>query len=1056
MDDIRLIEAGFPCHQVGAETQRERGASSALPPIYFLHVWWARRPLTPSRAAILGSLLPASTDPDWFLCQLGIEKKIVAVNGMEITLYGDILEKVIETKTGAIIIFDEGLEKYLNVEQKQRRSMSEQADVAIQQNPGLRDLEPIQKWIDCCRTISTPYPLFGSALPVRNVSADPAWFNELMAIATSQGFRIPNMYGYDRAYKKQPEWNGETFTVLDPTAGGGSIPYEALRLNCNVISNDLNPVSTVIQYATVDYPFRFGQELLPEIAKYGEDLISRSQQDMEAFFPRIQPLPEDEREYLLNHLSTDRHLASRYLNEDTMTYLYCRMVNCPHCGGEAPLLNTSWLAKDDPKWGVRIVADGQRRIGKVRFEPYRIVKGSRGPNGEDPDFSTVNNGVGLCIHCRQAISSEEIKSQARGESPHGKWEDRLYCVAANRLQPKMDKQGRVDRFGTGKKAGELKTEKIRFFRPPNNVDLDALKAAERELQRRWPEWEARGIIPTERVPDGNDMRPILYGMNRWCDLFTPRQLLCHLTLIERLIELKPVIIRDLGPDRGRAVITYLQFMIDKGLDYNSRQTRWEYTRGIVKGTFGRHDFSLKWTFGEMIYSGPNSGARWGMSQILDAYAGIADLATSSTDRQKQKVRILNGSAASMDIESATVDLVCMDPPYYNNVQYAELSDFFYVWQRRTLGDLYEGMFSGRYTNKKDEAVANPVRDGNAKNSESEYQRLMQEIFTECSRVLKPNGLLTLMFTHKTVEAWEALTRSLIESGWVITSSFPVESESAASMHQKDMASAASSIFLTCRKKTSQERPPAVWSGFGGTGVARQVRDAVLAGLDEFQVLHLKPIDEMVACYGRALRVLSENWPVVDGDELVSPIQAMTEASAVVAQHQMSRLTEGRLKVGDIGGEATMALTLFGMFGLGDFAFDDANNLSKSLNIGMENQLMNYTVEPRAIGVGDAKSLKEKEGTHAPLLRKGSKLRLALPSERHASRMKSPQSEWDVLQGAILAFEEGDLPVLRSYIERHMPNKTQMFLDLLTVWRNEVGDEKAQKTAERMLFGLKGR
>src|SRR5690606_3521281 len=121
-----------------------------------------------------------------------------------------------------------------------------------------------------------------------------------------------------------------------------------------------------------------------------------------------------------------------------------------------------------------------------------------------------------------------------------------------------------------------------------------------------------------------------------------------------------------------------------------------------------------------------------------------------------------------------------------------------------------------------------------------------------------DGAMTVMFTHKTQDAWEALTRSLIESGWTITSSMPVESEAASSTHQMDMAAAASSIFITCRKRDTSDRPPATWSGFGGTGVAQRIREAVRQGLKEFEPLHLNPVDEMVASYGRALRVLSEN------------------------------------------------------------------------------------------------------------------------------------------------------------------------------------------------------
>lgn len=121
-DDMRLIEAGFPCHQVGAETQRERGASSALPPLYYLHVWWARRPLTPSRAAILASLLPADTDSDWFLRQLGIEKRVVEINGVEWTLIGKLLDKITKDENDQEVLpVDSSVLALLEKENERRR-----------------------------------------------------------------------------------------------------------------------------------------------------------------------------------------------------------------------------------------------------------------------------------------------------------------------------------------------------------------------------------------------------------------------------------------------------------------------------------------------------------------------------------------------------------------------------------------------------------------------------------------------------------------------------------------------------------------------------------------------------------------------------------------------------------------------------------------------------------------------------------------------------------------------------------------------------------------------
>lgn len=1074
-DDIRLIEAGFPCHQVGAETQRERGASSALPPLYFLHVWWARRPLTPSRAAILGSLLPAGADPDWFLRQLGIEKVQAIVNGGQWTLNSKLRERI-KKDINEYLLVDDVVLRALEKEQERRNDNRKVIESLINYDQTLKQHPLLVRWADESKKLDMPWPPRGQKLSITRVAADPAHINERIEFAKSD--RIKNilgeilkwdeedLYGYSRAYEHHPIPSEEKLVVLDPTSGGGSIPFEALRLGNQVIANDLNPVATVILYATLDYPARYGLGLLSDIKQWGSRLVDHVERQMRDVSPFSQ-LPGEEIESLKRHCRNCEEIIPLYSGpeSDQTGLLYCRQVICPHCNGEAPLLNTCWLSKDDnDPWGVRIVTDGQKQGGKARFEPYR-VKNGKGPQGEDPNFGTVNDGIGLCVHCRQAIAADEIKAQARNESPRGGWRDRLYCVVAIRYQPKLDKEGKPQRYRSGEKAGEIKTEKTRFFRAPTEQDLAALDRAEQLLAKHWPAWERQGFIPTEKIPVGHKtMEPLRAGMNRWCDMFTPRQLLGHLILIEELNRLKPAIQQELGQERARAVITYLQFMIDKGLDYNSRQTRWIPQRGTVSGTFGRHDFSFKWTFGEMIFTGPNSGVAWTLSQIVDAYQGIAELIAplhNKLNGDELPVAITNGTAANLEQPDKSVDLVCFDPPYYNNVQYAELSDYFYIWQKRTLSDIYPEIFRRRLTNKTDEAVANPARDGSAANAAKEYERLMGEIFSECRRVLKDDGVMTMMFTHKSQDAWETLTRALIENGWIITSSVPVESEFANSQHIRENASAASSIYITCRKRETESAVPATWTGFGDTGVASRIRQAVLEGLKEFESLSLNAVDEMVASYGRALKVLSENWPVLDGDEPVSPVRAMNEASAVVAQRQIARLTKDRLSVEDLNPEAAFALTLYGIFGVDDLAYDEALNLSRSLNVSLETRTAGYNVTGRMVGINDdtrgrttRRTNTDDMGYYAPVVRRGSKLRLALPEERNAKRLENPQTEWDILQGVIVSYREGDVPVARAYLGQHSANREQVILDLLAVWASEMTDETLRKEAEAILYGLK--
>lgn len=1065
----RLIEGNFPCQQVGAETRRERSTGLAPAPNR-LHVWWARRPLTASRAAVLGSILPSDVDTDVFLKELGIVKKQVVIGSQQWTLVGKNLDLIEKEKNREYIPFSDKFLKALAKEKERRASVRSLLTKLVEEDPSLKEDRVVKRWyeenLDIAYSVT---PMSGrERFEVVTVPADPAHINERIDFAESEAVvsvlneRISidpeDLYGYGRAYTSDISGaDHHSVTVLDPTAGGGAIPFEAMRLGCNVIANDLNPVASGIEIATLKYPMQFGMELYKSIDKYGKRLEEKVSKKMSPYYYFAKPFGNNADELRRACGGNEKLFQQFNVPEyDQQGNLYCRYVTCPSCGERAPLLNAFALQKKKDGWMVIPQKEGQTGNKKVRFVPVRLRNG-KGPNGEDPESGTVSRGTGRCIFCGQAIESEEIKRQARGESPYGTWSDELYCVVGVREQPKLDKKGNVQTYASGPDKGKVKTEKVMFFREPVKEDFDALARAKKALDENWERWDAMGLIPTERIPEGHKTLELHnIGVHRWCDMFTPRQLLGLLTAEETLLNMMPEIIASEGEDRGKAIVHYLQYMIDKCVDYNSRQTRWIAQRGIVSGTFGRHDFSLKWTFGEQIFTGVYSGLSWGKSQVVDSYEEICNLIG---ENRKTNIRTLNGSAANLDIKDTSVDVVCVDPPYYNNVQYAELSDYFYVWQKRIFKELYPDIFSRRLTNKNDEAVANPVRDGGTKQADQNYERLMGEIFAECRRVLKDDGIMTMMFTHKTQTAWETLTRALIENGWIITSTFPVESEFAQGLNQKDLAAAASSIFIACRKRDMTEREPSVWSGFGGKGVLPELQKAVSDSLHEYESLHLNAVDEMVASYGSALKVLSENWPVMDGEELVTPIRAMKEAGTVVARYQMEKLTDGRLSVDDFAPEAGVALTLFGIYGMSWFPFDDALSLSKSLNIRLETKAAGYRDEGRMIGINDEKSGKiqkadEEAGYFAPVVKKGSKLRLVFPEERIKRRLEEPQNEWDIMQGTIMAYREGDIPVARAYLQKHADGHEDKITGVLQVWADGCASEELKKEARRILYGLK--
>ena len=292
----KLIEGNFPCQQVGAETRRERGASSSLPPINFLHVWWARRPLTASRAAVLGSILPADIDTDVFLKELGIVKKQVIIGGQYWTLVGKNLELVEKQKDREYIPFSDKFLKALAKEKERRTSVRNLLTKLVKEDPSLKEDLIVKRWyeenLDIAYSVT---PMSGrEQFEVVTVPADPAHINERIDFKDSEAVKsilgesfsidAEDMYGYNRAYSSEIEnVNHSNVTVLDPTAGGGAIPFEALRLGCNVIANDLNPVASAIEIATLQYPSMYGKALYKDIGKYGVHLSEIVSKKMEPF-----------------------------------------------------------------------------------------------------------------------------------------------------------------------------------------------------------------------------------------------------------------------------------------------------------------------------------------------------------------------------------------------------------------------------------------------------------------------------------------------------------------------------------------------------------------------------------------------------------------------------------------------------------------------------------------------------------------------------------------------------------------------------------------------------
>lgn len=274
---------------------------------------------------------------------------------------------------------------------------------------------------------------------------------------------------------------------------------------------------------------------------------------------------------------------------------------------------------------------------------------------------------------------------------------------------------------------------------------------------------------------------------------------------------------------------------------------------------------------------PGLGYDWAVEQTGEALRELIQLLGHSDqpsfDRPAPSgcVEVRCGSADAMPLADGSVDCIVMDPPYYNNVTYSELSDFFYVWLKRTAGLIYPELFKDSLTNKDQEAVANPARfvgqKGALELAGADYERRMASIFAECGRVLKPSGVMTVMFTHKATGAWDALAGGLIQAGFTITASWPINTEAEGSLHIREKSAAKSTIFLVCRVRDSRRANDELryWEEVEPT-----VRGAVRSKIKEFQDAGMGGIDLYLACFGPALQAFTEAWPLTRGTARPQP------------------------------------------------------------------------------------------------------------------------------------------------------------------------------------------
>ncbi|WP_332900394.1 DUF1156 domain-containing protein [Haladaptatus sp. CMSO5] len=647
-------------------------------------------------------------------------------------------------------------------------------------------------------------------------------------------------YGYPRPFTQSPneqeisnlhsklrdQWNGELPTILDPTAGGGVIPYESIRYKLPTKANELNPVPSIILKALLEYAPSVGS-IESEAQHWAKKINERASENLADYFPSPEP------------------------GQKPDTYVSSYKIECPECGGDIPLV---------PKWTIK--------SGSVFVKPTPNSDGSVDfkclvdpDDDEMADFDPNNGyvdrgGEATCPHCNVVTEGDAVRQKFKNDE----FEYIIYCV-------KYQKNG----AGSG-------------FRTPVDADYDALELAEDRVET---DYELATLLSTERFA-GHADRAIAYGVTELRDFFSPRQLIVQSEYLQSFNHYKAQILDEYDEEKAEAILCILSLSCSKLIDRNSRLADWDTSKGYPSRVFKGKILVFTRVFTDNNLTTGTMDFQSVFSKVLDSYEELVNYLPA--DVQPAEVTTMDAAQVTYD---GDVQAAIVDPPYYSSIMYSELADVFYGWLKEYLGDVYPELFRSRLTNKEDEAVANPERfNGVAGESQSKkkladefYENKMSDIFSNLYEELESGGVMTVMFTHKEIDAWDTLAKSLINSGFIITSTHPITSEMPQRANMRSSASADSTLLLTGRKPHYESDPeesiPSLWNDVkSDTRLAAKTaaRDLIDSGLS------LTKTDVIISAFGPTLRVFANAYPVVDDeDKRVPPRRALEEAREAVTQ-----------------------------------------------------------------------------------------------------------------------------------------------------------------------------
>ena len=643
--------------------------------------------------------------------------------------------------------------------------------------------------------------------------------------------------------------------VVDSFAGGGSIPLEALRVGGDAFASDLNPIPVLLNKVILEYVPRYGQRLADEVRKWGQWIKDKAEKELAEFYPR---------------------------DEDGATpiaYLWARTIISEDPGQgsppiEVPLIRSFWLSKKvNNRKALRWRRDSEGRVecetNEITYADGHTLTVRRplleifSPGSEkEVEQGTVARGSTTCPVTGYTTPVASVRKQMKARRG-GASDSRLFCVVTTRPGQ------------TG-----------RFYRLPTQADLDVtLKAGEELFRRQRSGIDSFGrdghlsLVPDEPTPDTKGHRAVsstqLYGLQTFGDLFTPRQLLALTTLVRLSHEMSGQI-KNNNAGLSEAIAVGIAAAINTQADSNSSLCAWRPASVDIGHTFGRQALPMLWDYVEgNIFSGASRDWINAVRGVLKAFQGMDDTVVGGSAQ--------TSSADVHPLPNDTAQCFFTDPPYYDAVPYAELSDFFYVWFKRTLGTWLPDLFREKLTDKNRQAV---VLHPNKQEERIAFETKMRDCMGEGCRILSREGIGCVVFAHKSTSGWEAQLQAMIDAGWTITASWPIDTEMGSRMNAMGTASLASSIHLVVR--------PRIVNGHNAVGDWRDVLEELPKRINTW-LPHLTQegvvgADAIFACLGPALEIYSRYERVEKASgEVVSLREYLEQVWTAVSRAALSSI-----------------------------------------------------------------------------------------------------------------------------------------------------------------------